>query len=120
MTRVVVFDAERDLYLGTNNSGSVLWKALAAGATRSQLVGLLVERFDIEQDRVMSQMAVFAAVTACSRNAWWVRVSSSRVPSASVTKDPIRRRSFDTGLTRAGESVETFVVAASFQCSGSR
>ena len=59
MTRVVVFDAERDLYLGTNNSGSVLWKALAAGATRSQLVGLLVERFDIEQDRAESDVQAF-------------------------------------------------------------
>jgi len=74
MTRVVVFDAERDLYLGTNNSGSVLWKALAAGATRSQLVGLLVERFDIEQDRVMSPIAVFAVVMVGSRSAWWVGV----------------------------------------------
>ena len=56
---VVVLDAERDLYLGTNNSGSVLWKELAAGATRSQLAGLLVERFDIEQDRAESDVQAF-------------------------------------------------------------
>ena len=56
---VVVLDGERDLYLGTNSSGSVLWEALAAGATRSQLAGLLVERFDIEQDRAGSDVEAF-------------------------------------------------------------
>ena len=56
---VVVLDGERDLYLGTNSSGSVLWEALAAGATRSQLAGLLVERFDIEQDRAESDVQAF-------------------------------------------------------------
>ena len=56
---VVVLDGERDLYLGTNSSGSVLWEALAAGATRSQLAGLLVDRFDIEQDRAESDVQAF-------------------------------------------------------------
>ena len=56
---VVVLDGERDLYLGTNSSGSVLWEALAGGATRSQLAALLVERFDIEQDRAESDIQAF-------------------------------------------------------------
>ena len=56
---VVGLDGERDLYLGTNSSGSVLWEALAGGATRSQLAGLLVDRFDIEQDRAESDVQAF-------------------------------------------------------------
>ncbi len=56
---VVVLDGERDLYLGTNSSGSVLWEALAEGATRTQLAELLIARFDIEPERAASDVSVF-------------------------------------------------------------
>lgn len=56
---VVVLDGQRDLYLGTNSSGSVLWEALAEGATRTQLVDLLVTRFSIEQDRAAGDVEAF-------------------------------------------------------------
>ena len=56
---VVVLDGERDLYLGTNTSGSVLWEALAEGATRTELVDLLVASFDIERDRAASDGEAF-------------------------------------------------------------
>ena len=56
---VVVLDGERDLYLGTNSSGSVLWEALAEGATHSQLAELLVARFDIEPERAVSDVSAF-------------------------------------------------------------
>ena len=58
---VVALDGERDLYLGTNSSGSILWKALAAGATLSRLVELFVEGFDIEQDLAESDVDAFMA-----------------------------------------------------------
>jgi hypothetical protein len=56
---VVGLDGERDLYLGTNSSGSVVWEALTAGATRSQLADLLVKRFDIELNRAESDIQAF-------------------------------------------------------------
>jgi hypothetical protein len=56
---VVVLDGERDLYLGTNSSGSVLWEALAEGATRTQLVDLLISRFSIERDRAAGDVEAF-------------------------------------------------------------
>ena len=56
---VVVLDGERDLYLGTNSSGSVLWEALAGGATHTQLAALLVARFDIEPERAVSDVNAF-------------------------------------------------------------
>ncbi len=56
---VVVLDGERDLYLGANNSGSVLWEALAGGATHKQLAELLVARFDIEPERAVSDVNAF-------------------------------------------------------------
>ena len=56
---VVVLDGERDLYLGTNSSGSVLWEELVEGATRTQLVDLLVTRFSVERDRAAGDVEAF-------------------------------------------------------------
>ena len=56
---VVVLDGERDLYLGTNSSGSVLWQVLVEGATRTELADVLVARFDIEHDRAVSDVQAF-------------------------------------------------------------
>jgi coenzyme PQQ synthesis protein D (PqqD) len=44
---VVALDVRRSTYLGLNRTGAVLWTALAKGATRRQLVALVLERFDV-------------------------------------------------------------------------
>lgn len=42
---VVILDAERSAYNATNASGTVLWTRLHDGATRSELIDALSERF---------------------------------------------------------------------------
>lgn len=61
---VVVLDGERDLYLGTNTSGSVLWEALSAGATRTQLVDLLLDHYEVHRERAANDVAAFLAQLA--------------------------------------------------------
>ncbi len=45
---VVALDSPRGVYLGTNESGSLLWEALAGGATREELAQVLIDRYGIE------------------------------------------------------------------------
>lgn len=47
---VVVVDVPSSTYLSANDSGTVLWQALADGATHAELTALLVERFGIERE----------------------------------------------------------------------
>jgi Coenzyme PQQ synthesis protein D (PqqD) len=47
---VVVLDLRTSTYMAVNNTGYVLWKALAAGAVRSQLVTELTERFELARE----------------------------------------------------------------------
>jgi phosphatidylserine/phosphatidylglycerophosphate/cardiolipin synthase-like enzyme len=56
---VVVLDQQRGLYLGTNPSGARLWKALGEGASRDQLVELLVDAFEIDRDRAADDVDEF-------------------------------------------------------------
>ena len=58
-TEIVALDARQDLYLGTNHSGAELWRALDNGATRSQLIELLIDTFDIEADRASADVDAF-------------------------------------------------------------
>lgn len=45
---VIALDTERGVYVGTNQSGRVLWEALVPGATRDQLVHALVDEYQLE------------------------------------------------------------------------
>lgn len=45
---IVALDEESLLYLSANESGTLLWRALADGTTRDDLVALLTGRFGIE------------------------------------------------------------------------
>jgi hypothetical protein len=45
---VVALDMEDSLCLEVNRSGSLLWEALQAGATRSELVQMLVARYAVD------------------------------------------------------------------------
>lgn len=51
-------------YLTTNGSGAVVWKALSDGATRAELVELLVSVFGVEPDRAGADVDAFVAVLA--------------------------------------------------------
>jgi hypothetical protein len=58
---VIALDGESLLYLSANPSASVLWQELAAGATREQLIGCLVDRFGIEDDTAAADVDGFVA-----------------------------------------------------------
>ncbi len=45
---VIALDMTRSEYVGLNRSGAPLWRALSAGATRTELVGLLRAEFGLD------------------------------------------------------------------------
>ena len=55
-----MLDTQRSEYFGINRSGSLLWQALAAGATRRELVELLVERYGLVEDAAAGHVDAFA------------------------------------------------------------
>ncbi len=57
----VILDAERSAYNATNASGTVLWTRLHDGATRSELVAALGERFALERPRAEADVDAFLA-----------------------------------------------------------
>lgn len=59
---VVVLDGEKDLYLGTNESGALLWRSLAGGSTRADLVNLLVDSFGISKETATRDADAFLAM----------------------------------------------------------
>lgn len=46
---VVALDESALVYLNANSSGAVLWRALASGATREDLVGALLGEFEVAE-----------------------------------------------------------------------
>jgi hypothetical protein len=58
---VVALDAASIGYLGINETGAVLWQALADGATREALVSLLLESFDVDQAVAEADVDAFLA-----------------------------------------------------------
>lgn len=56
---VIALGLDSSTYFGTNASGSVLWKRLAEGATRSELVSDLMEAFNLEHDRAQADVDAF-------------------------------------------------------------
>lgn len=56
---VIALDVRRSVYLQINRSGSVLWPALASGATRSELVDLLRRSFDVDASTAAADLDEF-------------------------------------------------------------
>jgi hypothetical protein len=46
---IVALDAAAGRYVAINGSGATLWRALLEGATATDLVDLLVQRYDVSQ-----------------------------------------------------------------------
>ena len=51
-------------YLSTNPTGTLMWTALAEGASRAELTALLVSRFGIDADRAAADVDAFVALLA--------------------------------------------------------
>jgi hypothetical protein len=58
---VLALDETSLLYLGANESGSLLWQALAGGTTREGLVTRLVETYGIDEQIARSDLDAFLA-----------------------------------------------------------
>lgn len=61
----VVLDLRSSIYLATNAAGTVLWRRLQEGATRTQLVEALLEEFDVAPERAAADVDDF--VSECRR-----------------------------------------------------
>ncbi|MDQ3304799.1 MAG: PqqD family protein [Actinomycetota bacterium] len=59
--QVVALDRAGSVYLAINQAGTALWPAIVQGATREQLVGILLETFDVESDRATADVDAFVA-----------------------------------------------------------
>lgn len=58
---VVVLDTERSRYYSVNESGAALWKALSEGTTRTALVQMLLDEFDVDEARATADVRTFLA-----------------------------------------------------------
>jgi Coenzyme PQQ synthesis protein D (PqqD) len=58
---VVVLDLASSTYFSTNSTGSRLWKLLASGASRPQLVNALIEGFGVDRETVERDVDAFLA-----------------------------------------------------------
>jgi hypothetical protein len=58
---IVALDEQALVYLSANESGAVLWQALAAGTTRDGLADALAERFGLDRDQAGRDVDAFVA-----------------------------------------------------------
>ena len=61
---VIALEARGSTYLAANGAGTLLWRALVAGATRERLVDELVSVYGIERDRAVADVDGFVAALA--------------------------------------------------------
>ena len=60
--QIIAMHPDMSRYLGTNPSGTLLWKTLDNGATASELAGALQEAYGIEADRAAADVATYLAM----------------------------------------------------------
>jgi Coenzyme PQQ synthesis protein D (PqqD) len=58
---ILALDEEALVYLGTNPSGRLLWKELAAGTTEERLAARLVEEYGIDPEAAARDVRSFVA-----------------------------------------------------------
>jgi Coenzyme PQQ synthesis protein D (PqqD) len=56
---MIAIDVRDSTYLTANDSGALLWQALAAGTTREALAGNLVEAYGIDADTAAADVERF-------------------------------------------------------------
>jgi hypothetical protein len=61
---VVALDLRTRAYLTVNESGAKLWSALASGASRDQLIDLLVRTFKLPREQAMTDVDAFIEMLA--------------------------------------------------------
>ena len=58
---IVALDLRKQVYLGVNRTGAAVWTSLAEGATRDELVEIVVERFDVTRESAGADIDAFLA-----------------------------------------------------------
>jgi len=58
---IVALDEGSLVYLNANPSGAVLWRSLAAGSTRDELIDALLDEFDVDADTAGDDVDRFLA-----------------------------------------------------------
>jgi hypothetical protein len=58
-SEVVVLVKSSSTYIAVNSSGAAIWPALAAGASRDELVSLLRAEFEVDADRAAADVDSF-------------------------------------------------------------
>jgi len=56
---VIALGLESSTYFGTNTSGSILWRRLADGATRVDLIETLMTTFGLEEAQAQTDVDAF-------------------------------------------------------------
>jgi hypothetical protein len=56
---IVALDETTAMYLAANEAGALLWRALAGGATRDELVDLLARSYALPPDRAAADTDAF-------------------------------------------------------------
>ena len=56
---VIALGLESSTYFGTNSSGTVLWRRLAEGTTRAELVSELMTTFGLERAHAQTDVDAF-------------------------------------------------------------
>lgn len=58
---IIALEASGSRYVAANGSGTLLWRALAAGTTRDELVDELVQAYEIDRARAEADTDTFLA-----------------------------------------------------------
>jgi Coenzyme PQQ synthesis protein D (PqqD) len=61
---VVALDLRTSAYLAVNESGAKLWSALASGASRDELIDLLVRTFELPREQATTDVDAFIEMLA--------------------------------------------------------
>ena len=56
---IVALDGDSSVYVATNRTGAALWRLLAHGTTREQLVDELVGSFDVTRERAEADVDAY-------------------------------------------------------------
>jgi hypothetical protein len=58
---VIALEAQGSTYMAANGAGTLLWRALATGATRDALADELVRAYGIDRERAVADADAFVA-----------------------------------------------------------
>jgi hypothetical protein len=60
-SEIIVLDSRSSHYFRVNGSGAVIWKMLETGATREEMISMLVSTYGIEDGRAAEDVDSFVA-----------------------------------------------------------